>query len=182
MKIVSARVYSPGDMSKLHTLVNENFSHAQYGRLLHHPDPQNPTVLHYSVQLNDSESLAWEPIHCDHQKDTGRIEIWSIDWHRFQPANWVKHLEKKQIRKALHISIDHFHQRWQYELFRFNCEHWARLVTTGDCRCFQIHEFKKLQQIPVIGIIAVAAVGFATGAWEHNGYAQDLIEKNLSNF
>ncbi|MCY7276628.1 MAG: hypothetical protein LH702_23560 [Phormidesmis sp. CAN_BIN44] len=132
------------------------------------------------MQLNDLESLAWEPTHCDRQKDIGRVAIWRIDWNRFQAAKWVKHLEKEQIKKALHISVDQFHEHWQYELFRFNCEHWARLMTTEDCRCFQIKEFTRLQQIPIMGIIVVGVAGVITGAWEHNGYAQKLIEKELS--
>ncbi|MGD1712835.1 hypothetical protein [Dapis sp. BLCC M172] len=89
----------------------------------------------------------------------------------------MTHLEKEKIQKALHVSVPNFHENWQYELFRFNCEHWARLVTTGDCRCHQITEFKKLQEIPVVGVAIVGIAGVVTGAWEHNNYAQELIEK-----
>ncbi|MEM1168095.1 MAG: hypothetical protein AAGJ08_03130 [Cyanobacteria bacterium P01_H01_bin.35] len=67
----------------------------------------------------------------------------------------------------MHISVAQFHENWQYELYRFNCEHWARLVTTGDCRCFQITEFKKLQKIPVVGVAIVGIAEIVTGAWEH---------------
>ena len=164
----------------LHSLIDNNFFHPEYGRLLYHRDLQNPNILHYSVQLNNSESLAWEPSHSDRQKDTGRLAIWYIDWERFQPAQWVTHLEKEQIKKALHVSLAQLHENWQYELFRFNCEHWARLVTTGDCRCYQITEFKKLQKMPVVGVLIVGVSGIVTGAWEHNGYAQELIEKQLN--
>ncbi len=166
-------------MAKLHSLINKNYSHPKYGRLLHHRESQNPIALHYSVQLNDSESLAWEPVHSNRQQDTGRLAIWRIDWNHYQPAKWVKHLEKDRVKKALHISVDKFHKHWRYELFRFNCEHWARLVTTGDCRCYQIKEVKKLKKIPIIGVITVGIAGVATGAWEHNGYAQKLIQKEL---
>jgi|GEM_PF-901643 len=167
-------------MSTLHSLINSNFPHPKYGRLLHHSDTQHPNVLHYSVQINDSESLGWEPTHCDRQRDIGRVAIWRIDWNRFQSAKWVKHLEREQIKKALHISVNQFHEHWQYDLFRFNCEHWARLVTNGDCRCSQIKEFKRLKQVPFMGIIVVGVAGIVTGAWEHNGYAQELIETELS--
>ncbi|AFZ01851.1 hypothetical protein [Calothrix sp. PCC 6303] len=159
----------------LHSLIDNNLSHPHYGQLLYHRDLQNPSILHFSVQLNDVESLAWEPIRCNQQKDTGKLAIWHIDWHRFQPAKWVNHWEREKINKALHLSVETFHERWQYELFRFNCEHWARLVTTGDCRCFQMTEFKKLQKIPVMGLIVVGVAGLVTGAWEQNGYAEDVI-------
>ncbi|HTL90436.1 MAG TPA: hypothetical protein VL134_13630 [Leptolyngbya sp.] len=164
-------------MSTLHSLIDKNFFHPHYGRLLYHRDSPKAGALHYSVQLNDSESLGWQPIHHSRQQDIGRVEIWQVDWNRFQPAQWVMHLEKVQIKKALHLSVNQFHEKWQYQLFRFNCEHWARLVTTGDCRCYQIQEFKKLQQIPIVGGVIVGIAGVATGAWEHNGYAQELIVK-----
>ena len=165
-------------MFLLHSLIDRNFAHPDYGRLLHHQDRQNPKILHYSVQLNDSESLAWEPIHADRQRDKGRLEIWQIDWQRFHPAQWVTHVPKVQIQAAMHLSTDRFHEQWQYDLFRFNCEHWARLVTTGDCCCHQIKEFKESQKTPILGAIVVGIAGMVTGAWEHNGYAQQLIENN----
>jgi hypothetical protein len=165
------------NMSDIHYLIDNNLSHPHYGRLLHHRDLQNPKILHYSVQLNESDSIGWEPVRCDRQKDTGRLAIWSIDWNRFQPAKWVTQWERERINRALHVSVKEFHECWQYELFRFNCEHWARLVATGDCRCFQIAEFKQLQAIPVIGAIVVGIASILTGAWEHNGYAQTIIEK-----
>ncbi len=161
-------------MSAIHSLIDRNFSHPEYGRLLHHRYLQNPKILHYSVQLNDRESLAWEPMRCDRQKDTGKLAIWSIDWQRFQPAQWVTHLPTTKIQAAMHGSVDRFHENWQYELFRFNCEHWARLVTTGDC-CYQIKEFKQWQKVPILGNIVVGVAGIVTGAWEHNSYAQSSI-------
>jgi hypothetical protein len=162
-------------MPDLHSSIDSNFHYPSYGRLLHHPDLNNSRILDYSVQLNDLESLAWEPMNCDRHKDTGRLAIWSIDWQRFQPAQWVNYIPKTQIRSAIHASIDRFHDNWQYELFRFNCEHWARLVTTGDCRCYQIKEFKQWQRIPILGAIIVGVAGIVTGAWEQNGYAQESI-------
>ena len=162
----------------IHNLIDANQNHSDFGRLLYHRDRKNKKVLHYSVQLNDTESLAWEPVHSDRQKDQGEIDIWKINKH-FHPAKYVHHWSRNKIIQALHISVDEFHKNWQYELFRFNCEHWARLVTTGDCRCFQIHEFKKLQKIPVAGLAIVGVAGFVTGAWEHNGYPQKAITKGL---
>ena len=47
----------------------------------------------------------------------------------------------------------------------------------SHCRCYQIAEFKKLERIPVLGIFIVGIAGTVTGAWEHNGYAQEVIER-----
>lgn len=119
------------------------------------------------------DSLAWEPINADKQKDTGRLAVWSIDWNRFKPDQTAHRQE--QINKALHVSLKEFHKNWDYDLYRFNCEHWARLISTGDCRWYQI-AFKKLQEIPVLGFFIVGVAGAVTGAWEHNGYAQEVVE------
>ncbi|WP_009632675.1 hypothetical protein [Synechocystis sp. PCC 7509] len=163
-------------MSTLHQLIDSNLSHPHYGRLLQHRDYSNPNTFHYSIQLNDLDSLAWEPTRAGREKDTGRLAIWSIDWSHFQPDQ-ARHQQKEQINKSLHASIKEFHENWDYDLYRFNCEHWARLVSTGDCRCYQIAEFKKLQQIPVLGFFIVGVAGAVTGAWEHNGYAQEVVER-----
>ena len=114
-------------------------------------------------------------MNADRQKDTGRLAVWSIDWNRFKPDH-AQHQQKEQINQALHVSLKEFHENWNYELYRFNCEHWARLISTGDCRCYQIAEFKKLQEIPVLGFLIVGVAGAVTGAWEHNGYAQKVVE------
>jgi hypothetical protein len=163
-------------MSNLHDLIDRNCSHHHYGRLLQHRDRHNSNIFHYSVQLNDRESLAWEPIHTGKAKDTGRLAIWPIDWHHFQPDR-TQHREREFINQALHLSVHEFHENWQYELYRFNCEHWARLVSTGDCICYQIAEVKKLQQIPVLGVLIVGIAGIVTGAWDRNGYAQEIVEQ-----
>jgi hypothetical protein len=164
-------------MHNLHELIDNNLDHPDYGRLLQHQDLLNQHIFHYSVQLNDRDSLGWEPIHAGQSKDTGKLAIWSIDWNRFQPDR-TPHWQRAQIQQALHISVKEFHENWQYELYRFNCEHWARLVSTGDCRCYQIAEVKKLQEIPIVGSLIVDVVGEFTGAWEQNGYAQKIIIDN----
>ncbi len=161
-------------MQHLHHLINSNLTHPHYGRLLQHRDRQNPNILHYSVQLNDRESLAWEPIHSGKEQDTGKLAVWQIDWDRFQ-VDRTPPQTREQVNRSMHVSVGEFHDKWQYELYRFNCEHWARLVSTGDCRCYQIAEFKKLERIPVLGVVIVGIAGAVTGAWEHNGYAQATI-------
>ena len=168
-------------MQNLHTLIDSNSSHPHYGRLLQHRNHSDPSIFHYSVQLNDFDSLAWEPVRAGSENDIGRVAVWPIDWNHFQPDQ-SRYLERGQINKALHVSVKEFHKKWRYELYRFNCEHWARLVSTGDCRCYQISEFNKLEQIPVLGFLIVGVAGAVTGAWEHNGYAQEVIEEAYINF
>lgn len=99
-------------MPEFHYLIDNNLHYSHYGRLLQSRDLHNPNTLHYSVQLNDLDSLAWEPVHSGKEKDTGRLEIWPIDWNRFQPTQ-VRHQEKEDINRALHVSVEEFHERWQ---------------------------------------------------------------------
>jgi hypothetical protein len=164
-------------MQNIHELIDSNRFHPDYGRLLQHRDLNNPNIFHYSVQLNDRDSIAWEPVHAGKAKDTGRLAIWQIDWSRFQPE-LTPPWQGEKIDRALHLSVQEFHENWQYDLYRFNCEHWARLVSTGDCRCYQIAEVKKMQRIPILGVLIVGIIGIITGAWEENGYAQKFIADN----
>ncbi len=150
-------------MLDLHAIIDKNLGHPHYGRLIKHRDRLNPFVYHYSVQLNDHDSLAWEPVHPGREKDTGRIAIWPINWQRFWPSQ-AHPRDRHWINRALHLSVQEFHENWLYELYRFNCEHWARLVSTGDCRCYQIAQFKKLRKIPVVGAAIVGAAGLVTSA------------------
>ena len=50
-------------------------------------------------------------------------------------------------------------------------------MSTGDCICYQIAEVKKLQQIPILGVLIVGVAGIVTGAWDRNGYAQEIVEQ-----
>jgi hypothetical protein len=50
-------------------------------------------------------------------------------------------------------------------------------VSTGDCICYQITEIKKLRQIPILGVLIVGVAGIVTGAWDRNGYAQEVVER-----
>lgn len=155
-------------MTTLRQLIDENSAHPDYGRLLYHRNP--PFILHYSVQINDHESLGWQPVRHGRQRDTGQVAVWQIDWKHYRPAKWVMHSSKEQIRRALHTSIDHFHENWLYEFLRFNCERWARGVSTGEFRCYQ------LQDLSTATLGTTLAV---TGAWKHNQYAQDLIRQGV---
>lgn len=167
-------------MSKrLHSIIDKNRSHLKFGRLLYQRDSHNHLIFHYAVQLNTSQCLAWGPVHSNRPKDKGKITVQRISKKRFRSAKRVDYLEKDKIQQFLHISVDKFHKRWKYELLRFNCEHWARLITSGDCRCKQIKHFKRIRKTPIIGGIVVFAAKKITGAKERNRSAQKLIKEEL---
>jgi len=105
-------------MQNFQQLIDSNIAHPHYGRLLQHRDRNDPNTFHYSVQLNDLDSIAWEPMNAERQKDTGRIATWSIDWHRFKPDQ-TQHRQKEQINKALHLSMKEFHENWDVRSVSF---------------------------------------------------------------
>ena len=63
---------------------------------------ENVGGRYYSVQLNDSDSLAWEPVRCDRQKDIGRLEIWPMTGIAF---NCCQIAEFKQLQAIPVISV-----------------------------------------------------------------------------
>lgn len=104
-----------------------------------HSDPS--FVYHPSVQINNDLSLGWEPKTGAGHKDVGVIKIWRAVWDGPNPWRAAKHVcywEKANIFQALHASIDLLHEKWEYDLWKFNCEHWARGMVTGEFKCLQL--------------------------------------------
>ncbi len=58
-------------------LVQVNRENKHFGRLLYKRDRDNKKVLHYSVQLNDKQSLAWEPCNSGAMKGKGQVDTWN---------------------------------------------------------------------------------------------------------
>ena len=105
-------------MQNFQQLIDSNIAHPHYGRLLQHRDRNDPNTFHYSVQLNDLDSIAWEPMDAGKEKDTGRLAVWAIDWNRFQ-IDQAQHRQRKQINEALHVSMKEFHENWDVRAISF---------------------------------------------------------------
>ncbi len=124
---------------ELHDLINQNKDHPYFGTLLLHWNPSY--VCHPSVQLNENFSLGWEPVSPGVDNDLGWINVWKAVWDG--PSPWkaaadVKYWGKDKTLQALHASVDIFHEKWEYDLGIFNCEHWARGVVSGEFRSLQL--------------------------------------------
>lgn len=112
-----------------------------FGRLIYQRDRHCLDLLQYAVQLDDDLAVSWKPIQ---QSPMGQLKLEEISWRRYRPAKWVEELPRPHILRALKWSVQVLHQRWTYNLFQFNNEHWARLVTTGKCHCYQTEALKTL--------------------------------------
>ena len=104
------------------------------GRLVHH----HSGVLHYSVTLSNEKAICWGGLETGSK---GGLVIHDI-WDHHQDAQWVKHLSLEQIKRNVLGSVTAFHNGvWDYNFFGWNCEHWARLVTTGEPISYQMRDW-----------------------------------------
>jgi hypothetical protein len=116
-----------------------------FGRLIYQRDRNDLDLLQYAVQLDDDLAVCWRPMP---QSLLGQMRLEDISWRRYRPAKWVEELPRFEILRSLQWSVQILHQRWSYSLFQFNNEHWARLVTTGQCHCYQTNALKTLETFP----------------------------------
>jgi hypothetical protein len=121
-----------------------------FGRLIYQRDRYYLDLLQYAVQLDDDLAVCWRPT--PHSL-LGQMRLEEISWRRYRPAKWVEELPQPEIFRALQWSVQVLHQRWNYSLFQFNNEHWARLVTTGLCHCYQTSALKAFQNSPGLSTV-----------------------------
>jgi hypothetical protein len=67
----------------------------------------------------------------------GRLSVHAID-AAYRDATNVNYLPLAEIYRNLLASVSAFHQVWRYGVQGWNCEHWARLVATGDPVSYQV--------------------------------------------
>jgi hypothetical protein len=93
-------------------------------------------IWHYSVALSDSSAVSWGP-HKTGMWGSGRLTV-----HLINPAcrdvTNVHYLALAEIYQNVLASVVAFHDAWRYGVQGWNCEHWARLVATGDPVSYQV--------------------------------------------
>lgn len=109
-----------------------NIGSHRYGKLLNWPDPVWP-IWHYGIGLSDT-----------HIFDTG------AGWMAFEKVDakfviGVDHLHQpsQKVISRLKLALQKF-EAWNYHLIGWNCEHLARLVATGEARCYGISPLSPL--------------------------------------
>jgi hypothetical protein len=103
------------------------------GQLILRPE----TVWHYAVTLSDSHAVSWGPVMLRRWHALGQLEVHALE-DAFSTAVDVPYLAKPQIYANLLASVPAFHQIWHYGVHGWNCEHWARLVVSGDPISYQV--------------------------------------------
>lgn len=120
----------------LHDWVHHHQDDPWFGQLMYSRDLTLGGVLQYSVQISEAIALRWT----EGMGAEGVLALEKVGRRQHRPAKWIEPQPQAVIAAALHCAINVFHQRWDYSLYGFNSEHWAKLMVTGQCGCDQTDE------------------------------------------
>lgn len=120
----------------LHDCVSHNQDNAYFGQLLYSCDRQFQGTLQYHVRLSETHAIRWAPS-SNQTASLGQLTLDTLGQRRHRSAKWIEKRSSSSMADTLHRSIQRLHQQTQYNLYHFNSEHWARLITTGQGCCFQ---------------------------------------------
>ncbi len=107
--------------------VDYNSSNA--GFLIHHREHPKDSTLHYHITISDTHYFNF---------GVNGFAVFPIPRNAKRAVN-VKLLSRKDVLDRCLIAYQLF-QEWDYGLFGWNCEHFARLVTTGEAISYQVKE------------------------------------------
>nr|WP_236117307.1 protein kinase [Hassalia byssoidea] len=107
--------------------VDYNSSNA--GLLIHHREHRKDPTLHYHITISDT--------HCFNFGGNG-FAVFPIP-RKAKRAVHVKLLDRKDVLDRCLIAYQLF-QDWDYGILGWNCEHFARLVTSGEAISYQVKE------------------------------------------
>ncbi len=146
----------PAQLIAAHELLDWLYDSQQspgFGQLLYRRDRQFRGLLQYSVQLSETMAICWSPSGAQ-DSSLGQFLLEPVSRHRCRPAQWLEPQPSDITLRRLQASVNTFHQKWDYRLFQFNSEHWARLVTEKDCSCFQEHNLQAFEPALDAGLTA----------------------------
>jgi hypothetical protein len=176
--IAASNPTAPADLSAeaLHDWVSQHQDSAYFGQLLYSRDRQFQGTLQYLVRLSETHGLRWAPATVQ-PIALGQLTLEVLGQRRHRPAKWLEPRSSVSMADALHRSIKGLHQRCQYDLYRFNSEHWARLITTGRGCSFQKEELYAYwqSQTQIQAPISELQEKIAPEIWEENLEAQVLL-------
>jgi hypothetical protein len=156
----------------LHDWVSQNQDNAYFGQLLYSRDRQFQGTLQYHVRLSETHAIRWAPT-VNQTVGLGQLTLDVLGQRRHRSAKWIEQRSSSSMADTLHQSIQRLHRHAQYDLYRFNSEHWARLITTGQGCSFQKDDLYAywLSQDP----ISKSQDRLDPDIWEENLEAQVLL-------
>ena len=115
-------------------IIHEFKTHVDYksstaGLLIHHKESSSDLALHYHITISDTHAFNF---------GGNGFAVFRIPTVSYSVES-VTLLPKKEVLDRCLIAYELF-KTWDYGLLGWNCEHFARLVTTGEAISYQVKE------------------------------------------
>ncbi|QEI42535.1 Serine/threonine-protein kinase StkP [Dolichospermum sp. UHCC 0315A] len=115
-------------------IIHEFKTHVDYksstaGLLIHHKESSSDLALHYHITISDTHAFNF---------GGNGFAVFRIP-RKYHIVESVTLLPKKEVVDRCLIAYELF-KTWDYGLLGWNCEHFARLVTTGEAISYQVKE------------------------------------------
>jgi serine/threonine protein kinase len=115
-------------------IIHEFKTHVDYksskaGLLIHHKESSSDLALHYHITISDTHAFNF---------GGNGFAVFRIPTVSYRVES-VTLLPKKEVLDRCLIAYELF-KNWDYGLLGWNCEHFARLVTTGEAISYQVKE------------------------------------------
>ena len=115
-------------------IIREFKTHVDYksskaGLLIHHKESSSDLALHYHITISDTHAFNF---------GGNGFAVFRIPTVSYRVES-VTLLPKKEVLDRCLIAYELF-KTWDYGLLGWNCEHFARLVTTGEAISYQVKE------------------------------------------
>ncbi len=115
-------------------IIHEFKTHVDYksstaGLLIHHKESSSDLPLHYHITISDTHAFNF---------GGNGFAVFRIPTVSYSVES-VTLLPKKEVLDRCLIAYELF-KTWDYGLLGWNCEHFARLVTTGEAISYQVKE------------------------------------------
>ncbi len=115
-------------------IVHEFQNHVDYnsfnaGYLIHHREHSKDPTLHYHITISDTHAFNF---------GGSGFAVFPIP-RKAKKARHIKLLPRKEVLDRCLIAYELF-KTWDYGLLGWNCEHFARLVTTDEAISYQVKE------------------------------------------
>jgi serine/threonine protein kinase len=109
--------------------IHVDYNSSNAGYLIHHKDHRKDPTLHYHITISDTHAFNF---------GGNGFAVFPIP-RKAKRARDIKLLPRKEILDRCLIAYELF-KTWDYGLLGWNCEHFARLVTTDEAISYQVKE------------------------------------------
>ena len=106
-----------------------DYKSSKAGHLIHHREHSKDSVLHYHITISDTHAFNF---------GGNGFAVFPIP-RKAKRARDIKLLPREEVLDRCLIAYELF-RNWDYGVLGWNCEHFARLVTTNEAISYQVKE------------------------------------------